>query len=60
MDAHKCAKLIQGYNASEDGLSIATIQIIYPEDIVTTDFRIDRVRIYVNPEGSVIKIPDRG
>lgn len=54
-DCHICASLIL---VSVPDISV--IQFVYPGMVVTTDFRLDRVRIYVDENCSVIQTPIRG
>lgn len=55
-DANDCVAFIQS-NARP---SPSTIVVVFPGMIVTDDFRKDRVRVYVNDDGVVTAIPDRG
>lgn len=51
-----CQHIIEKYAPDVKG----NIYILPEDGIVTMDYRTDRVRIFVNSEQMVIKIPDRG
>ena len=55
-DADDCVEYIQ--NSAKP--SPSTIVVISPGTMVTDDFQKDRVRIYVDEDGKVNAIPDRG
>ena len=55
-DANECVDYIQ--KTAKPTPSI--IVVISPGTMVTDDFEKDRVRVYVDNDGQVIAIPDRG
>lgn len=50
----KCVGLIEA--SSED----VTVEAIYPDEMYTEDFRVDRVRVFVDSDQVVLKIPQLG
>lgn len=56
MAGEDCANYIDSYAEDLHG----RIYIISPGTAVTEDFLTDRVRIYVDEDGIVTTIPDRG
>jgi hypothetical protein len=55
MEGSECVSYIQ---SSASG--VEKIEIVPPNAVLLMDFRTDRVRVYVNSEGIVTAIPDRG
>ena len=58
LEGSQCAALIESYAADVSG----NVEIITPEmeDLVADDFDMHRVRIYVDKDGNVARIPVRG
>jgi hypothetical protein len=56
MTGQDCVNYIDSYAQDLEG----RIYIISPGTAVTEDFQTDRVRIYVDEDGIVTAIPDRG
>ena len=56
MTGSECSRLIQTYAEDVRG----NVQILNVNTMVTMDFRTDRVRIFVDDDGIVARIPRRG
>ena len=54
-DCQVCSRLVR-LSAPD----VSVIQLIYPGMVVTTDHRLERVRIFVDKNCNVIKVPQRG
>lgn len=62
MNGDDCADMITSYTSNSKHDQVTTIEIITPdmEDSLSKDFDPNRVRIHVNNDGIVWKIPIRG